>query len=263
MTARTRLPDPGPCGLLPASCCPFLFQVPGFTPFSSAHAAVLTVGAGIIAALIALGRRPGRPRTIATGLLAFACLASYPLSQLGWSACGDPIDLDNSLPLHLCDIAVIVAGFALLTRHPALCELTYFWGLAASIQGIVTPNVGYGFPHPVFLSFFWHHFSIVAAALFLPLALGWRPRRPIHHTVTRVFLWSELYLITMLPTNSLLGTNFGFLAHKPDNPSLLDHMGPWPWYLLSLQFVALLLFILLSLPFLRKRHGNGGLACAP
>lgn len=226
----------------------------GFAPFTASHAATLVVGAVVITALVALGRRPGRPRTIAVGLLASACLVSYPLSQLAWASCGDPVDLDNSLPLHLCDIAAIVAGFALLTRHRLLCELTYFWGLAASIQGIVTPVVGYGFPHPVFLTFFWHHFAIVGAALFLPLALDWRPRRPLHHTVIRVFLWAEVYLLTMIPVNFLLGTNFGFLARKPDTTTILDQLGPWPWYLISIQFVGLCLLGLIALPFLRSRN---------
>ncbi len=67
----------------------------------------------------------------------------------------------------------------------------------------------------------------------------------------RVLLWSELYILTVIPVNFLLGTNFGFLARKPDNPSLLDHLGPWPWYILSLQLVALLLLFLLALPFTR------------
>jgi hypothetical integral membrane protein (TIGR02206 family) len=226
--------------------------VTGFSPFTASHAATLAAGAAAIVILIFLGRRPGRPRLLATALLAFACLASYSLNQLAWAACSDPIDLDNSLPLHLCDIAAIVAGFALITRCRTLCELTYFWGLAASIQGIVTPAVGYDFPHPVFITFFWHHFAIVGAALFLPLGLGWRPRRPLVRTIIRVLLWSELYLVIMLPVNFLLGSNFGFLARKPANPTLLDHLGPWPWYILSLQFVGIVLLTLIALPFLRS-----------
>jgi uncharacterized membrane protein YwaF len=56
-------------------------------------------------------------------------------------------------------------------------------------------------------------------------------------------------MATVLGLNALLGTNYGYLCAKPENPSLLDHLGPWPWYLLSLEGLALALFLLLDLPF--------------
>jgi uncharacterized membrane protein YwaF len=39
-----------------------------------------------------------------------------------------------------------------------------------------------------------------------------------------------------------------FLCQKPRNPSLLDLMGPWPWYLAGGGAAALALFWLLWLP---------------
>lgn len=221
---------------------------PAFAPFSPDHWAALAAGAAASAGLAALMRRGGAARAWATGVLAFLCLAAFPLSQAAWVMGGDVPDLESALPLHLCDVAAVVAGFALLTRRPMLCELTYYWGLSASIQAVLTPAVGYGFPHPVFFSFFSQHLAIVAAALALPLGLGWRPRRPPWRTLVRVVLWTEAYVAVVLPLNFLLGTNFGFLAAKPPNPSLLDHLGPWPVYLLSMQAVGAAAFLLLTLP---------------
>jgi uncharacterized membrane protein YwaF len=54
--------------------------------------------------------------------------------------------------------------------------------------------------------------------------------------------------------NRILGTNFGFAAKPPDNPSLIDHLGPWPWYLLSMSAIALVLYLLLALPFARSSN---------
>jgi uncharacterized membrane protein YwaF len=51
-----------------------------------------------------------------------------------------------------------------------------------------------------------------------------------------------------LSINFLLDTNFGFATRPPDNPSLIDHLGPWPWYLLWMQLIAILVFLLLALP---------------
>lgn len=46
-----------------------------------------------------------------------------------------------------------------------------------------------------------------------------------------------------------------FISHKPDDPSLLDLIGPWPWYILSLEGVALVMCVILYLPFaLRPRR---------
>lgn len=41
---------------------------------------------------------------------------------------------------------------------------------------------------------------------------------------------------------------------KPSNGSLLDYLGAWPWYLISLEIVAFVLFLLLYLPFLIKNN---------
>ena len=213
----------------------------------------MAAGAVAIAGLIALGRRGGRARAAATGLLAFGCLGAYTFTQLAWNLGGDVARFEDALPFHLCGIVAFVAGFALITRRPILCEITYYWGLAASLQGILTPALEYGFPHPVFFAFFANHLAIVATALYLPLGLGWRPRRPLIRTVGRVILWSEVYFVVMFPLNFLLGTNYGFLREKPPGPSLPDHFGPWPWYLLSLQVALVVALTLLSLPFANKR----------
>jgi uncharacterized membrane protein YwaF len=55
--------------------------------------------------------------------------------------------------------------------------------------------------------------------------------------------------------NALLGSNYMFLCGKPDNPSLLDQMGPWLWYLVGGAAASLAFFWLSWLP---MRHWGGG-----
>lgn len=56
------------------------------------------------------------------------------------------------------------------------------------------------------------------------------------------------YALVVGAVNANWGWNYGYLCRKPSGPSLLDYLGPWPWYLLSLELVALAMFLLLELP---------------
>jgi hypothetical integral membrane protein (TIGR02206 family) len=238
-----------------------IFPMPAtFAVFSSTHGTAVLMGFVVLLILLLIARRSARGKTIATGLLAFFCLAAYGYSQWAWSTCTDPVSLDNRIPFHLCDFAGFIAGYALLSRKPLARELTFYWGLAATLQALITPALTYNFPHPTFFTFFLHHFAIVGAALFLPICDGWRPQWPFWRSPLRAFLWVNVYLLFAGLMNVLLDTNFGFLAHPPPNPSLIDHLGPWPWYILSFEIIALLLFGLLTLPFLRKNRATGSIA---
>lgn len=222
--------------------------------YGHGHISVLILIAVITALLIRrcrMGEHLPRARA-SLGLLAFCCFAAFPINQLAWQYYADHVTLEAVVPLHLCDIAAFICGFALVTRRPLLCELSYFWGLAGTLQGLLTPNLAYDFPHPVFLAFFLQHGVIVITALVLPLGLGWRPAPG---AVKRVFLLILLYAAMAMIINALLGTNYGFLSEKPQEASLLDLMPAWPWYIAALIGLATVMFTLLALPF-RKQKQN-------
>ncbi len=222
-----------------------------FQPFGATHGLTLLAGGLAVFALIRLGLAGGAKERFARGILAFFNLAAFGYSQAAWSSVEGGHDLDSALPFHLCDIAAILAGFALLTGNRRLALLTYFWGLAATVQALATPAISISFPHPAFVSFFVHHFAVVGAALYLPIVGGWRPEKPWWKSPLEAWLWTLLYAALAFCVNLALGTNFGFLARKPVNPSLLDHLGPWPVYLLWMAFIAFLCFSVLVLPFRR------------
>ncbi len=203
-----------------------------------------------------LGKRGGSSETWARRILIGILVASYPMNLAAWSLADAPQSLDNMLPFHLCDVATFLAAISLWKKNDLLAAMTYFWGLAATMQGLLTPALSLNFPHPAFFSFFIQHIAIVITALYLPIVAGWRPRRPLMKTVGKVWLYSIAYLACAMGINRLLGTNFAFASRPPDNPSLIDHLGPWPWYLAAMAAIALGIFSLLALPFLRKSpHG--------
>ncbi|MER7014155.1 hypothetical protein ABT324_22265 [Saccharopolyspora sp. NPDC000359] len=59
--------------------------------------------------------------------------------------------------------------------------------------------------------------------------------------------------VAALAFNSWTGTNYGFVNRKPDNPSLLNLMGGWPWYLAVAAVVGMVAWALLTWPWTRAR----------
>jgi hypothetical integral membrane protein (TIGR02206 family) len=225
-----------------------------FHPFTPEHYITLGIGFALTAALILFAKRSEKNQRITTALLAFLNLAAYPLALIAWR--GHTHALDNTIPFHLCDLAAIVAGFALFTRKQLLLTLTYFWGLAATMQALITPAVTIGPPELPFIHFFVQHFAIIAAALYIPIVLKWRPLKTWWRAPLIVFGISVIYQGLALLVNTLLGTNFAFASRPPGNPSLIDHLGPWPIYLFAMQGLALVLFFILALPFIRVRKND-------
>lgn len=61
---------------------------------------------------------------------------------------------------------------------------------------------------------------------------------------------TALYALFVGLANRALGSNYMYLARPPDTPSLIDRLGPWPWYIGWLVVIALGTMLLLYLPFM-------------
>ncbi|MGE9267148.1 MAG: hypothetical protein ACQKBY_03545, partial [Verrucomicrobiales bacterium] len=109
--------------------------------FGTTHLLTL-LGIFLAAAVCILAHRRGKRWPLP--LLAWLNLLCYAANQAAYATLDFPVALDNILPFHLCDLAALICAAALLTRKDKLCELAYLWGLAGTIQGLITPNM----PHP-------------------------------------------------------------------------------------------------------------------
>jgi hypothetical integral membrane protein (TIGR02206 family) len=181
--------------------------------------------------------------------LAIVQLANAVFTQVWFLATG-PYDFTWMLPLQLCDAAIVASTFALLRPRPLAFELTYFWGLGAAVQGLITPSITERFPHPIFFQFFIVHVGLVTAAIFLSAGMKMRPRpRP----VLRMMIWTNAVALVAGLADWITGGNYMFLRSPPPTGSILDHLGRWPWYLLTGEVVAWLVFSALDLPFRERR----------
>lgn len=179
----------------------------------------------------------------------------------------------ESLPLHLCDLAVIAAALALLgaghgrrpsvgwPQRPAgaanprtarlslwqrLYELAYFWGLGGTVQAVVTPDVAARFPDASCVHYFALHGGIVVAVVVMTAGVR---LRPLPGAVARVWMTTFLLAAGVMAIDWLTGANYMYLFGPPQHPTLYDAFGPWPYALISLVAAGTVIFVLLYLPY--------------
>jgi hypothetical integral membrane protein (TIGR02206 family) len=228
-----------------------------FRVFGPSHLAALGATAAVTAALVLLARRARSPRLVrvaALSLVGLLLLAEAAVVIL--AARTDLPTLKDHLPFQLCDWVIFAAAAALAWRRQLPYEIAYFWGLSGTLQALLTPDLAEDFPNPHFLTFQALHAGAVVAILFLTLGLGMRPR---WRSLWRAWLWLQVYVASTAAIDRLLASNYGYLLAKPVQASLYDYLGPWPWYIVTLEALSLALFLLCYLPFAlldRRRRGS-------
>jgi hypothetical integral membrane protein (TIGR02206 family) len=161
----------------------------------------------------------------------------------------------NSLPFHLCGFAILLLPIMLFRKHYKLYEILYFWGLAGATQALLTPNIDVGFPHFRFMQFFISHGLIVFTIIYSTVVWDYMPtlRSLAKASVLTLFLLIPIGLINIFTRG-----NYFFIAHKPDTSSVLDYFGPWPWYILPMIGMGVVMFFVVYSPvgFRNKRKSR-------
>jgi hypothetical integral membrane protein (TIGR02206 family) len=212
------------------------------------HVGAVAVICLLTAALVISARlRPGPWLTIATRGLALVLVAA----EIAWWAYlltggSARYPLATALPLQLCDVAIFVGAVALWVRRPLLIEITYFWGLAGTLQALITPDLPDHFPSFPFIQYYTAHGGIVAAALLLVVGMHNRPRRGAAVQVAAITLG---YAALVGAIDALTGADYLYLRSKPPGPTLFDYLGPWPWYIAAAIAIGIILFLILDAPF--------------
>lgn len=232
--------------LVPLSEFTYLgFMIASFQLFGVVHLLILAAIPLIAGALVWLARhneKAARQIRLSLGILIALnelIWYSYVLRQ-GW------VSLPYGLPLNLCDVALWLTVVAVLTLKPVVFELAYFWGLAGSGMAILTPDLGASLPSYPAIQFFTAHGGVVIAVLYITWG---KLARPGAGSWLRAFAFLNFYAVAIAVFNVVFKTNYFYLCEKPASASLLDHMGPWPVYIITGEVLALGIFVLLYLPF--------------
>jgi hypothetical integral membrane protein (TIGR02206 family) len=169
---------------------------------------------------------------------------AYKLRTEGWR-------FPEGLPIQLCDLTLWLTVFALLTLNQWVFEAAYFLGVAGAGMAIIQPELWAPMASYPTMYFFVAHGGIVIAVLSLIWA---NLARPTAGCLKRVLIMLNGYAALVGTFNAIFHTNYMFLCRKPQVASLLDFFGPWPFYILAGEAIAMLLFALLYLPFRKSPH---------
>jgi hypothetical integral membrane protein (TIGR02206 family) len=205
----------------------------------------------VVAVLLCLAARraPGRWIDAVAAIIALALVIAelswqpYVLANHTWSAAA-------SLPVQLCDVAGFVAAAALLWRQLLLVEVAWFWGLGGTLQAVLTPDLKDHFPSFPYLQFYVTHDLVILAAVFLVIGLALQPRPG---AVRRIFLLTLGFAVLVGLLDLATGGNYMYLRQAPASGSLLNLMGPWPWYIAAGAVLTLVALAILDAPFRLSR----------
>jgi hypothetical integral membrane protein (TIGR02206 family) len=225
-----------------------------FETFGVVHLAILT-------AIPFSAWRLSRPggRTLARGL--GVALGANEIGWYSYRLATEGLRLDG-LPLNLCDLTLWLTVAAALGGPAAIFEVAYYGGAGGSSMALLTPDLweprtAYETAH-----YFVSHGGVVVTLLVL-LWSGWR--RPRSDSAWRAFRILNIFAAGVGLFNAMFETNYLYLCEKPRNASLLDYMGPWPWYVIAGEVAAGLIFALLWLPYRKSipARGESGGSVAP
>lgn len=224
-----------------------------FTAFSGDHLAMLGV-LTVLCGVLWMGAKRFSPaqRSCLGRILGGVLIAYVAVSYLRAGLEGR-LSWRESLPLHLCNWVLLACIITLFRPQQVGFEIAYFWGLTGTFQALLTPDLPEGFPSWNFLQFFWSHGGSLLAIVFMITGLKLQPRPG---SMWRMFIALNIYALVAGLFDALFGWNYGYLRNPPHQASILDHFGPWPWYIVWMEVIALTSFWVLTLPWRWKSRGK-------
>lgn len=220
-----------------------------FHMFSASHAAVLAIL--VLGSLILYFNR-GKLNMVKWRKAEVGIAISLIVMELAyhiWLAVHGIWYVSDSIPVELCSISLILSILLLLTRKKFIYEILLFTGLLGASQALLTPVLFYDFPHFRFFHFFYTHLMMIWVPLYFTWIKGYRPTI---WSVVKMFVFLNVLLPIIMFINNLVDGNYMFLARKPSTASLLDVLGPYPYYILSMEGLLIILSLIVWLLFREK-----------
>ncbi len=229
----------------------FWYEEYGFKPFSLEHGFWVALTFIVGWWLIIWGRKLAVSQQRIIGMRIAWVIFGAESFWLFHKIAAHSFDLRYNLPFDLCNVCALAIPLAMSGRYERFTEIMYFWVMTGTLQGILTPDMQSAFPYIGYFKYWAVHSGLVIAVLYAVLVYR---IYPTFRGIWWAFGAIQLYAIITYLLNLLFKSNYGYLMHKPENPSLFDYFGEH--YIITTQFVCLFLFFLFWLPFAKANKAS-------
>lgn len=218
-----------------------------FRPFSKSHffalltIAFITVLVVIFKKILTKEKIKAKLRLIIPTLVFICFVIKYM-----WLILTKTFSLKDDLPLHLCEISSILVIPLFIFENQIIFEIEYFLGIGSVLQALITPSLGYDFPHIIYFQFFFYHGIVIISTTYYIVLNKFKIS---FLSMIRAFFILNIIGFSVLGLNGILKSNYMFLCEKPLTPSLLDFLGPWPVYLIFIDLLGLINCLIFYLPY--------------
>jgi hypothetical integral membrane protein (TIGR02206 family) len=235
-----------------------------FRSWTIEHAAPIVVIAAVSIALGLLARRKGIYDGVAIAVT-LALWTNELVYQVYWFLIGGWA-APAALMIQMCGLSILFLPLAHLVQRREtrqfLFDILYFWGIGGAIQALFTPDIGAnGFPTFKYFSFFVSHGLIIVSTTILAMASG---MRITFRSLLRAAVVTNLILVPIYAIDKALAFippydmgNYFVLGYPPPTGSLVDVFsdifGPSPRYLIGLEAMGIVVFLVLWLPWVFAR----------
>jgi hypothetical integral membrane protein (TIGR02206 family) len=148
-------------------------------------------------------------------------------------------DITKDLPLHLCNMLPFAMIWVMWQKNRKWWAFFFFWIVGGSSHSLVTTSLTESFPHHENIRYWVLHSILVMSAFYGSIVYGFRLEKK---DIYRSWFGMNVLAAILFPVNVLLGSNYVYLNGKPPGKTFYDLLGPWPYYLITLEVIIPLLF---------------------
>lgn len=214
-----------------------------FTLYSSNHYVPFIVWIVLLSVICLLTYKTSRKNKIIIAII----ICAIPFVTTIWdsvltynaSASFSEFVKSGGLPINVCRSTPFVAMFGILFKNRKALAYTYFAGMGSNIMALISPELFSTFPDLHYILFFITHWGNLLIILYIVIILRYIPTKK---DLVFAIIATTIFVFTTLGLDCLVGANYNYVLQKPVTPSIMEPLGPWPYYLVWCELIGIFLF---------------------